>query len=83
MFIFSKRKNIQLQRIIKTVETPDLHIQVPASFVHRQVEILVITLDEAETKPGQKRRFPPPQFAKRIEDMGDVMTSIPIEDWGH
>lgn len=74
---------MQIQRIIKTVETPDLHIQVPASFVHRQVEILVITLDETETKENQKRRIPPLQFAGRIEDVGDVMTSIPTEDWGH
>ncbi len=74
---------MQIQRIIQTIETPNLLIQVPASFVHRQVEILVITLDEAETKVNQKRRVPPPQFAKRVEDMGDVMTSIPIEDWGH
>lgn len=74
---------MQIQRIIKTVETPDLYIQVSASFVHRQVEILVITLDERETKDNQKRRIPPPQFAGRIEDVGDVMASIPIEDWGH
>lgn len=74
---------MQIQRIIKTVETPDLYIQVPASFVHRQVEILVITLDEIERNENQIRRVPPPQFAKRIEDIGDVMTSIPIEDWEH
>jgi hypothetical protein len=38
---------MQIQRILQTVDTQNLVIQVPASFVNRQVEILVITLDES------------------------------------
>ena len=35
------------------------------------------------SKRKQKRRAPPPQFAGHIEEIGDVMTSIPVEDWEH
>jgi hypothetical protein len=73
---------MQIQRIIQTLETSHVVIDVPASFVHRQVEILVITLDEAESKPNKKRRAPPPQFAGRVKELGDVMSSVSAEDWG-
>lgn len=74
---------MQIQRTIQTIDTPRLVIEVPASFVHRQVEILVITLDESESQPTRKRRAPPPQFAGRVKELGDVMSSVSLEDWGH
>jgi hypothetical protein len=73
---------MQVQRTIQTVDTPNLVIEVPASFVHRQVEILVITLDETESQPTRKRRVPPPQFAGRVKELGDVMSSVSPDDWG-
>jgi hypothetical protein len=72
---------MQVQRTIQTVDTPHLVIEVPASFVHRQVKILVITLDEIESKPTRKRRVPPPQFAGRVKELGDVMSSVSVDDW--
>ena len=54
---------MQIQRTIQTIDTPHLVIEVPTSFVHRQVEILVITLDETDSQPTRKRRVPPPQSA--------------------
>ena len=68
-----------VQRTIQTVDTPHLVIEVPASFVHRQVEILVITLDETESQTTRKRRIPPPQFAGRVRELGDVMSSVSVE----
>lgn len=73
---------MQIQRTIQTVDNPHLVIEVPASFVHRQVEILVITLDETELQPSRKRRVPPPQFAGRVKELGDVMSSVSADDWG-
>lgn len=74
---------MQIQRSIQTVDTPHLVIDLPESFVHKRVEILVITLDEAEPAPTPKRRSPPPQFAGRVKELGDVMSSVSAEDWGH
>ena len=71
-----------VQRTIQTVDTPNLVIEVPASFLHRQVEILVITLDETDLQPTGKRRIPPPQFADRAKELGDVMSSVSADDWG-
>lgn len=73
---------MQIQRTIQTIDTPHLVIEVPASFVHRQVEILVITLDETDSEPTRKRRVPPPQFAGRVKELGDVMSSVSADDWG-
>lgn len=73
---------MQIQRTIQTIDTPHLVIEVPASFVHRQVEILVITLDETDSQPTRKRRVPPPQFAGRVKELGDVMSSVSADDWG-
>jgi len=73
---------MQVQRTIQTVDTPHLLIEVPSSFVHRKVEILVITLDETDSQPTRKRRIPPPQFAGRVKELGDVMCSVSADDWG-
>ncbi|NOU22778.1 MAG: hypothetical protein HOO93_13530 [Methyloglobulus sp.] len=73
---------MQIQRILQTVDTQNLVIQVPASFVNRQVEILVITLDESASTPAQRRRVPPQQLAGRVTEKGDVMSSVPAEEWG-
>lgn len=73
---------MQIQRTIQTIDTPHVVIEVPASFVHRQVEILVITLDETDSQPTRKRRVPPPQFAGRVKELGDVMSSVSADDWG-
>ncbi len=73
---------MQIQRILQTVDTQSLVIQVPESFVNRQVEILVITLDESDHLQPQSRRVPPRQLAGRVIEKGDVISSVPAEDWG-
>jgi len=74
---------MQIQRTIQMLDTPHLVIDLPASFAHQQVEVIVITLDEpkneAEPKPSKKRCTPPTQFAGRVKELGDVMTSISVE----
>jgi hypothetical protein len=73
---------MQIQRTIQTLDAPRLVIDLPTSFVNRRIEILVITLDESEPQTTQKRRAPPPQLAGRVKEFGDVLSSVPPEDWG-
>ena len=73
---------MQIQRTIKTLDTPHLVIDLPASFTHRQVEILVMTLDDSEPTTAKKRRTPPVQFAGQVKELGDVMSSVSFSDWG-
>ena len=72
---------MQVQRLIETVTSPRLVIDLPGSFVSHRVEVLVITLDEAEPVSSNQKRKPPPQFAGRVKEFGDVMTSVPPSDW--
>jgi hypothetical protein len=75
---------MQIQRKIQILDTPRLVIDLPPSFVNRQIEVLVITLDEGETAAStpKRRRAPPAMLAGRVKELGDVMSSVPPEDWG-
>ncbi|MBM4208006.1 MAG: hypothetical protein FJ190_08300 [Gammaproteobacteria bacterium] len=73
---------MQIQRILQTIDNQSLVIQVPESFINKQVEILVITLDESELSKPIQRRVPPPKLAGKVREKGDVLSSVPIEDWG-
>ncbi|CAG7857353.1 hypothetical protein MCAMS1_02144 [biofilm metagenome] len=73
---------MEIQRILKAVDNQKLVIQVPESFNNKQVEILVITLDESEAKTPLQRRVPPPNLAGRVRDKGNVLSSVSAEDWG-
>jgi hypothetical protein len=42
----------------------------------------VVTLDESESVQLHKKRMPPPQFAGKVRELGDVMSSVPPADWG-
>jgi hypothetical protein len=33
-------------------------------------------------KPAKKRRTPPVQFVGQVKELGDVITSISVDDWG-
>jgi hypothetical protein len=73
---------MQVKRSIETPTSPRLVIDLPESFVNQRVEVLVITLDEPEASPPRRRRVPPPQFAGKVKELGDVMSSVPVSDWG-
>lgn len=73
---------MQVKRSIQTVSSPRLVVDLPESFINHRVEVFVITLDESEAAPSRKRRVPPPQFAGRVRELGDVMSSMPTADWG-
>lgn len=73
---------MQVKRSIETPSTSRLVIDLPESFVNHRVEVLVITLDEPEIPQPRRRRVPPPQFAGKVTELGDVMSSVPASDWG-
>ena len=73
---------MQVQRLIETVTSSRLVIDLPVSFVNHRVEVLVLTLNDPQPDSTVKKRKPPPQFAGRIRERGDVMSSIPPADWG-
>jgi hypothetical protein len=68
--------------IIQTPTSSRLVIDLPDSFVNQRVEVLVVTLDESEAVSPHKRRVPPPQFAGKVKELGDVFSSVPLSDWG-
>lgn len=35
-----------------------------------------------KNKPSKKRRSPPPQFAGQVKELGDVMSTVSVLDWG-
>lgn len=73
---------MQIQRTIQSLDTPHLVIDLPASFAHRRVEVLVMTIDEIEPRQAKKRRSPPAQFAGQVKELGDVMSTVSSVDWG-
>jgi hypothetical protein len=73
---------MQVQRLIETVTSSRLVIDLPVSFVNHRVEVLVLTLDDPQPGSTVRKRKPPPQFAGRVRELGDVMSSVPPTDWG-
>ena len=71
---------MHIHRRIEHLTAPYLALELPPAFANRRVEILVLTLDEAPQAP-RKRRAPPPQFAGKVKELGDVVASVPLADW--
>ncbi|MDF9391412.1 MULTISPECIES: hypothetical protein [Methylococcus] len=55
-------------------------ITVPEALRHHRVEVILWPLDETTPTQLVRRRSPPPQFAGRVKDLGDVMSTVPAED---
>jgi hypothetical protein len=72
---------MQIQRHIEQIASTRLVIDLPDSFLHQRVEVLVFTLEEPLVKSSPKRRVPPPQFAGQVKELGDVINTIPIDHW--
>ena len=63
-------------------DAPDF-ITVPEALRHHRVEVILWPLDETMPPQTTRRRSPPPHFAGRARELGDVMSTVPAEDWGH
>jgi hypothetical protein len=70
---------MQVQRVISRVDDGTLSIQLPGSFNHHRVEVIVLTLDEEEPAPVQ--RLPHPDILGRVQIHGDILDSAPEQDW--
>lgn len=57
-------------------------IPIPKSMQHHRVEVVLSTLDEATSSQPVRKRIPPPHFAGRVKELGDVMTTLSAEEWG-
>lgn len=57
-------------------------IPVPEALQHHRIEVTLLPLDSILPKQEQPRRVPPPQFAGKVRELGDVMGSVPAADWG-
>jgi hypothetical protein len=73
---------MQFKRSIETVKSSHSVIDLPDTFINRRVEVLVFTFNELEINQPVRRRVPPPQFAGKVKELGDVMSSAPPSDWG-
>ncbi len=58
-------------------------ISIPKFIQHQRVEVVILPLDEVSPNIlPVKKRVPPPQFAGRVKELGDVMNTLSAEDWG-
>jgi hypothetical protein len=76
------RDMMEVKRLIKKVRTSQLNINLPPSFINRDLEILIITLDKPGQSEKKRKRKPPMELAGKIEECGDVMSSAPLSEWG-
>lgn len=69
--------------IRRIYENAPAFIPVPASLQHHRVEITIWPLDvEPADQTAPKRRSPPMALAGKARDLGDVINSVPLTDWG-
>lgn len=55
-------------------------IPIPKSMQHQRVEVVLLHLDEVTTSKPLRKRAPPPHFAGRVKELGDVMHTLSSED---
>lgn len=74
---------MEARRFITRASTSQIHIDLPDSMVNKKIEIVVTTLEEGECerKKTRKRR-PPIELAGKVKELGNVMDSVPLSDWG-
>ena len=73
---------METRRFITKANTSQIQIDLPDSMVNRKIEILVIALEEATDKKKTRKRRPPIELAGKVKELGNVMESAPLSDWG-
>ncbi len=73
---------METRRFITKARNSQIQIDLPDSMVNRKIEILVIALEEATDKKKIRKRRPPIELAGKVKEMGNVMESAPLSDWG-
>ncbi len=70
---------------LETTISPQGGIVLPAdcqAYYGRHARLILLLTDEAAPLAPAKRRSPPPQFAGKVKERGDVMASVAPADWG-
>jgi len=70
---------MQAQRFVTRIVDCNLSLQLPESFNHQRVEVIVLELDDGEPTPT--RREPHPDIAGRVQIIGGIVSSVPEEAW--
>lgn len=72
---------MQVERFFAQVTDRWVSIELPDSFNDRQVEIIVLALDEAPDKTPIAQRRPHPDIAGQVKIHGDILNTVPDSDW--
>lgn len=57
-------------------------IVIPKDFQHHRIVVTVSLLDEVQSAAPIRKRRPPAQFAGRVREVGDVISTLSADDWG-
>lgn len=57
-------------------------IVIPKHLQHHRIVVTVSLLDEDQSATPIRKRRPPTQFAGRVKELGDVVNTLSVEDWG-
>lgn len=72
---------MQVERRFEHVKDRRVSIELPDSFNDRDVEIIVLALDQAAAESRSPGRRPHPDIAGRIQIHGDILSTVPERDW--
>ena len=73
---------METRRFITKTNTSQIQIDLPDSMLNRKIEVLVIALEDAKNKKKIRKRHPPIELAGKVKEIGNVMESAPLSDWG-
>lgn len=73
---------MQVERLFTQVTDRRVSIELPDSFNDRQVEIIVLALDDAPDQTPRAQRRPHPDIAGQVKIHGDILNTVPESDWG-
>lgn len=68
---------MQVTRLFEQVKNRRVQIELPDEFNNRQVEIIILTMDD----PLPIYRRPHPDIAGKVIIHGNIFDSIPDSDW--
>ncbi len=70
---------MQAQRFVTRVTDRQLTLKLPSHFNDRQVEVIVLALEDEASIPARRR--PHPDIVGTLIFKGNIFDSAPAEDW--
>jgi hypothetical protein len=65
-----------------TFDKAPAFIAVPSDLQNHRLEVIFWPLERALVPRAPGRRTPPKELLGKVKELGDVMNTIPPEDWG-